>query len=140
MAPATKKSLTDADYAHLADLRSGIRTYLAWAEQRAKEHDLTPAQVQLALAIRSHDDPAGPTIGELAETLLLRHHSAVGLVDRAVENGMVRRVRDSEKASRVHVVLTEEGAERLEILSRLHLEWLAEHAGEMARVWRSFKR
>lgn len=134
------KRVTENEYEHLADLRAGIRGYLAWAEQTAKEHDLTPAQVQLALAIRSHGDPEGPTMTELADTLLLRHHSAVGLVDRAVENGMVRRERDSENASKVHVVLTSEGARRLEVLSRLHLKWLAEHGGAMARTWSSFGR
>lgn len=134
------KKLTEDEYAHLADLRAGIRGYLAWAEQTAKDHDLTPAQVQLALAIRSHDDPAGPTMTELADTLLLKHHSAVGLVDRAVENGMVRRERDPDNASRVHVVLTPEGAKRLEVLSRLHLKWLAEHGNAIGKTWSSFGR
>src|SRR3954452_3481291 len=109
------------DYARLAALRAGIRRYLAWAEQQAHAHGLTPAQVQLALAVRSHDDPAGPTLTELADTLLLRHHSVVGLVDRAEEAGLVERVRDPEHRSRVHVRLTPEGAERLQTLSVLHL-------------------
>jgi DNA-binding MarR family transcriptional regulator len=128
----------DAGYAQLAALRDGIRRYLAWAEQRAREHGMTPAQVQLALAVRSHDDPAGPTLTELAETLLLRHHSVVGLVDRAESAGMVERARDSEHPSLVHVMLTARGAERLETLSALHLEWLAEHGAELAEVWGSF--
>ncbi|MEA2319876.1 MAG: hypothetical protein QOD44_4065, partial [Solirubrobacteraceae bacterium] len=44
----------DVGYARLADLRAGIRRYLAWAELRARDHDMTPAQVQLALAVRAH--------------------------------------------------------------------------------------
>lgn len=132
------ESVGDAGYAQLAALREGIRRYLAWAEQRAREHGLTPAQVQLALAVRAYDDPAGPTLTELADTLLLRHHSVVGLVDRTAQSGMVERVRDSEHASRVHVRLTAAGAERLEALSALHLEWLAEHGSELAAVWDSF--
>ncbi len=132
------ESVGDAGYAQLAALREGIRRYLAWAEQRARDHGLTPAQVQLALAVRAYDDPAGPTLTELAETLLLRHHSVVGLVDRTAQAGMVERVRDSERQSRVHVRLTAAGAERLEALSALHLEWLAEHGSELAAVWDSF--
>lgn len=94
----------DADgYARLAALRAGIRTYLAWAEQRAREHDMTPAQVQLALVIRAHLDPAGPTLTELADALLLRHHSVVGLVDRAEHGGLVQRARDEAHHSRVRV-------------------------------------
>jgi DNA-binding MarR family transcriptional regulator len=132
------KPVDDAGYTHLAALREGIRRYLAWAEQRAREHGMTPAQVQLALAVRSYDDPVGPTLTELADTLLLRHHSVVGLVDRAESAGMVERIRDAEQQSRVHVCLTAEGAERLEKLSALHLDWLAEHGAELGAVWSSF--
>jgi DNA-binding MarR family transcriptional regulator len=134
----------DARFAQLAALRAGIRRYLAWAEQCARDHGMTPAQVQLALAIRAHDGPAGPagpagpTLTELAETLLLRHHSVVGLVDRAEQNGLVERRRDREHQTRVHVRLTAAGAERLETLSALHLDWLAEHGAEIGDVWRSF--
>jgi DNA-binding MarR family transcriptional regulator len=128
----------EAGYARLADLRAGIRRYLAWAELRAREHGMTPAQVQLALAVRAHGNPAGPTLTELADTLLLRHHSVVGLVDRAEMAGLVRRERDSQHPSRVHVRLTPEGAERLETLSALHLAWLAEFGPDLAELWGSF--
>jgi DNA-binding MarR family transcriptional regulator len=128
----------DARFAQLAALRAGIRQYLAWAEQRARDHGMTPAQVQLALAIRAHGNATGPTLTELAETLLLRHHSVVGLVDRAEHNGLVERQRDPEHQSLVHVRLTAAGAERLETLSALHLEWLAEHGAGIGDVWRSF--
>jgi DNA-binding MarR family transcriptional regulator len=128
----------DAGYARLADLRAGIRRYLAWAEQRAREHGMTPAQVQLALAVRACPDPAGPTLTELAETLLLRHHSVVGLVDRAALAGFVARVRDERRPTHVHVQLTEEGAQRLEALSVLHLAWLERHAPDLAATWGAF--
>jgi DNA-binding MarR family transcriptional regulator len=131
-------SVDDARFAQLAALRAGIRRYLAWAEQCARDHGMTPAQVQLALAIRAHDDPAGPTLTELAETLLLRHHSVVGLVDRAERNGFVQRGRDPKHQTLVHVHLTAVGAERLEALSALHLDWLAEYGAEIGDVWRSF--
>jgi DNA-binding MarR family transcriptional regulator len=127
-----------AGYARLAALRAGIRTYLAWAEQCARDHDMTPAQVQLALAIRAHDDVAGPTVTELADTLLLRHHSVVGLIDRAEHAGLVQRARDPEHQSRVRVRLTPAGAARLERLSALHLRWLAEQGPDIAESWRAF--
>lgn len=128
----------DAGYARLADLRAGIRRYLAWAEQRAREHGMTPAQVQLALAVRACPDPAGPTLTELAETLLLRHHSVVGLVDRAAAAGFVARVRDERRPTHVHVRLTAEGVRRLEELSVLHLAWLEQHAPGLAATWGAF--
>ncbi len=138
MPPPSDQAVDDAGYAQLAALREGIRRYLAWAEERAREHGMTPAQVQLALAVRSYDEPAGPTMGELAETLLLRHHSVVGLVDRAESAGLVARARDAEQQTRVRVSLTAAGAERLETLSALHLEWLGEHGAGLAAVWGSF--
>ena len=64
--PQPAPAVDDAGYARLAELRAGIRRYLAWAEERARDHGMTPVQVQLALAIRSHEDPAGPTVGDLA--------------------------------------------------------------------------
>jgi DNA-binding MarR family transcriptional regulator len=132
------EAVDDAGYARLAALRAGIRTYLAWAEQRARDHGMTPAQVQLALAIRAHGAAAGPTVTELADTLLLRHHSVVGLIDRAEHAGLVQRARDPEHPTRVRVRLTREGADRLQRLSALHLRWLAEHGPDIGDVWSAF--
>lgn len=136
--PSRPEPLGDDDYADLAALRAGIRSYLAWAEQRAREHGMTPAQVQLALAVRAHPDPDGPSVTELAETLLLRHHSVVGLIDRAEQAGLVTRVRDAARPGRLHVRLTADGTARLEALSALHLRWLAEHAPAIAGTWGAF--
>ena len=86
--------LRDADYEDLLALRTGLRRFVRWSEQQAEAAGLTPAQQQLLLAIRGHPDRRGPTVGEVADYLLLRHHSAVGLVDRAVAAKLVKRVRD----------------------------------------------
>src|SRR4051794_8368875 len=104
--------MQDADYERPAAPRPSIPVYPGWAEQRAREHGMTPAQVQLALAVRTHRGGAGPTLTDLADTLLLRHHSVVGLVDRAAHAGFVERVRDADHPSRVHVRLTPDGARR----------------------------
>ena len=126
------------DYKRLAQLRGGLRRYLAWAEERAREHNLTPAQYQLALAVCTHADPKGPTLSDLADTLLLRHHSVVGLVDRAEAAGLVQRERDDQLGSRVHVTLTPRGGELLATVSDLHLRELAELAPEMRELWGAF--
>jgi DNA-binding MarR family transcriptional regulator len=131
-------SVDDADYARLAALRAGVRGYLAWAEQCANEHGLTPAQVQLALAVQTYGDPAGPTLTELAQTLLLRHHSVVGLVDRAEQAGLVQRIRDDVSLSRVHVQLTSSGTRLLESISAQHLQWLGEFGPELGALWATF--
>jgi DNA-binding MarR family transcriptional regulator len=115
---------SEFDYQRLLGFRSDLRRFLHWSEEQAREAGITSAQHQLMLAIRGHPDPRGPSIGELADYLVLRHHSAVGLVDRAVSAGLVRRVRDTEHPGTVRVLLTPSGADRLEALSGTHLEEL----------------
>ena len=128
--------LTDADYEDLLTLRTGLRRFLRWSEQQAEEAGLTPAQHQLLLAIRGHSDPRGPTIGEVADYLLLRHHSAVGLIDRADAAGLVERVRDPDDHRIVRLQLTTNGTKRLEALSAQHLEELQRLARKLPSVWR----
>jgi uncharacterized protein YeaO (DUF488 family)/DNA-binding MarR family transcriptional regulator len=117
--------LSDDDYAQLLALRTGLRRFLRWSERQARAAGLTPAQHQLLLAVRGHHDPRGPTVGEVADYLLLRHHSAVELIDRADAAGLVERSRDPDDHRVVRLHLTDLGAERLETLSTLNLEELA---------------
>ena len=96
---------------------------------------ITPAHHQLLLAIRGHHGPEGPTITDVAESLLLRHHSAVGLVDRAVMAGIVERNADPGDHRVVRLRLTARGARRVRQLSRLHLEELRRLAPRMRSLW-----
>lgn len=129
---------SDADFHRLAELRAGLRDYLAWGEDRAREHDTTPVQFQLVLAVRASPEPDGPTVGELATALRLKHHSVVGLVDRAESAGMVRRERDADNGARVRVTLTADGQRRLDALAAEHGEKLATIAPRMREVWGAF--
>ena len=128
-------TLPDEAYARLLRLRTGLRRFEHWSAERAKEAGLTPAHHQLMLAIRGHADPEGPTIGEVADYLLLRHHSAVGLVDRAEAAGLVARQRSADDHRVVKLHLTAEGASRLETLSHLHLEELRRLALDLPEAW-----
>ena len=129
-------NLPDEDYARLLALRTGLRHFLRWSEQQARAAGLTPAQHQLLLAIRGHGDARGPTVGEVADYLLLRHHSTVELVDRADAAGLVSRRRDPDDHRVVRLQLTEAAAERLERLSALHLEELKRLALRLPSVWK----
>ncbi len=131
----TRVTLSDSVYAHLLALRTGLRHFERWSEQQARAAGLTPAQHQLLLAIRGHRDPRGPTIGEVSDYLLLRHHSTVGLVDRADAAGLVTRTRSKEDHRVVRLQLTEVGAQRLEALSTLHLEELKRLAPQLPGAW-----
>lgn len=130
--------VTDEAYRRLARLRAGMRSYLAWAEEQARTLDTTPMQFQLALAIRSSGVDAGPAVRELAEMLHLRHHSVVGLIDRAETAGLVRRDRDAVNGALVRVSLTPVGERLLEQLAARHLAHLTSIAPEMGDTWRSF--
>ena len=131
----TRVRLSDGDYARLLALRTGLRHFERWSERQARSAGLTPAQHQLLLAVRGHGDARGPTIGEIADYLLLRHHSAVGLVDRADAAGLVTRVRDEDDHRVVRILLSPYGAESLETLSALHLEEIERLALELPGAW-----
>jgi DNA-binding MarR family transcriptional regulator len=131
-------SPTDEDYRRLLELRTGLRRFLRWSEHQAKAAGVTAAQHQLLLAVRGHTDPRGPTVGDVADYLVLRHHSAVGLVDRAATAGLVERIKDRDNSSAVRLRLTDEGARRLDALSELHLRELAHLAPTMHGLWEGF--
>ena len=127
--------LSDAEYARLLGFRDGLRRFLHWSEQQATAAGITGAQHQLLLAIRGHGGDAAPTIGDVADHLLLRHHSTVGLVDRAEAAGLVRRERDADDARVVRLHLTASGARTLRKLTAAHVEELARLAPRVRPLW-----
>jgi DNA-binding MarR family transcriptional regulator len=125
----------DADYRRLLQFRTGLRRFLHWSAQQAESEGLTPAQHQLLLAIRGHDDSRGPAIGEVAACLFLRHHSAVGLIDRAESAGLLERTEDPDDRRVVRLRLTEKGQGTLVALAQAHMEELKRLAPEMRTLW-----
>lgn len=125
------EALDESEYRRLLQFRTALRRFLHWSERQAETAGLTAAQHQLLLAIRGHDDPQGPTIGEAAGYLLLRHHSAVGLVDRTEKAGLVERREDGKDRRVVRLRLTSHGEETLRRLSAAHLEELERLAPNM---------
>jgi DNA-binding MarR family transcriptional regulator len=130
-----KNELTDADYERLAEFRYGLRRFLHWSEEQARSAGITPTQHQLLLAIRSSRDPRGATVGEVADVMTIRHHSAVGLIDRAQEAGLITRERDPDTGSVVHLKLTDFGALTLSALSEVHLRELTQLAPTMRALF-----
>lgn len=117
--------LSQHDYSSLLEFRTALRRFERWSQEQAGRVGLTPAQHQLLLAVKGHSDRRGPTIREVAEYLNVRHHSAVGLTDRAVESKLVTRTRDPGDARVVRITLTALGEQRIKQLSALHLAELA---------------
>lgn len=118
---AAAADLSDTQYRELLTFRTALRRFTHWSESQAIELGLTAAQHQLLLAVRGHPDRRGPTIGDVADSLLLRHHSAVGLVDRAAAASLVERRSDPTDQRVVRLRLTALGARRLRQLSHTHL-------------------
>ncbi|GLS21811.1 MarR family transcriptional regulator [Labrys miyagiensis] len=112
------------DYAALAQFRYELRKFLAFSENAAVGAGLTGQQHQALLAIRGLS-PGELSISELAEILLLRHHSVVELVDRLVKLGLAVRVADPRDGRRALIRLTPLGEEKLQALSSAHLKELA---------------
>ncbi|HEY5266322.1 MAG TPA: MarR family transcriptional regulator [Acidimicrobiales bacterium] len=127
--------LTDDTYARLLAVRTGMRRFERWSEQQARAAGLTTAHHQLLLTIRGHGDARGPTVGEVADYLLLRHHSAVGLIDRAEAAGLIARTRDDADHRVVRLRLSADGARRLERLSALHVEELKRLGAPFPNAW-----
>lgn len=117
--------LTQRDYTSLLEFRTALRRFERWSEDQARLVGLTPTQHQLLLAVKGHPDDRGPTIGDVAAYLTVRHHSAVGLIDRTADAGFIARVRDSDDSRAVRITLTEAGEDRIERLSELHLTELS---------------
>jgi DNA-binding MarR family transcriptional regulator len=124
MSKARRVRLTDQDYRAILAFRDRLRRFLAWSEKQARAAGLTPAQHQLLLAVRGHPGTEPPTIGDIAEHLRLRHHSAVGLIDRAEAAGLVERVPDRDDRRVVHIRLLPAGRDALDDLTSFHLEEL----------------
>lgn len=105
----------------LAELRFQLRKFASFSEAAAETAGISVQQYQLLQVIATMPAHKGPSISYLAERMILRHNSAVELVDRAVRAGLVKRGIDRDDLRRSIVLLTEQGAELLERLVSVHL-------------------
>jgi DNA-binding MarR family transcriptional regulator len=106
----------------LAWFRYNLRCFLRFSEKAARACGVTPQQHQLMLGVAGFTGRATATITELAEFLQERNNSVVGLVERAVESGLVSRASGATDRRQVVVSLTPRGEEVLARLSALHHE------------------
>jgi DNA-binding MarR family transcriptional regulator len=122
------------DYEALAEFRYLIRSFMAFSQDAARAVGLTPRQHQALLAVKGSPAGRAVTIGELAERLRIRHHSAVELVDRLVDAGLVRRAADPGDQRRVLLSLTAHAEDDLAELSAAHLDELSRIEPMLKRV------
>lgn len=123
----------DTGLSQLAEFRFHLRQFLSFSEARAEAAGVTAQQYQL-LQVIAVASGAGLSISAVAERLLLRHNSAVELVDRAVRAGLVKRVGDARDQRRSLVQLTDSGREILTLLVGEHLAYLHTSGGGILRM------
>lgn len=119
--------LATADYARLAAFRYALRGFLRFSEDAASAAGLTAQHYQAMLILRAAEDSQRVTINDLALQLLIKHNSAVGLVDRLVQEKLAERRPSSEDRRKVELALTARGRQ---VLAKL----AAMHRGELQRV------
>lgn len=135
----SQDTVTDAEYQVLADFRRTLRRFLHFSEAAASGAGLTPQQYQALLAIRGAPDPGQVTVGALAETLHIQHHSAVGLVDRLVSQQLVERRQSTSDRRNVYVALAPSGLETLARLSVVHKAELRQLSPQIIRLMQSLR-
>lgn len=114
----------------LSDFRYTVRKFQQFSDNAARDAGLEPRQHQMLLGVKASEDEA-MTIGEIADRLLIRHHSAVELVRRTEARGLVTRQRGAEDRRQVFVRLTPEGEASLIALASSHHRELQSAAPEL---------
>ena len=128
------KAPTQAEYEALAEFRYLVRCFLEFSKTAAGNVGLTPRQHQAILAIKGFPRGQSVTVGDLAGRLRIRHHSAVELVDRLGDAGLIVRHPDENDQRRVILCLTERAEVALAELSTAHLDELSRIRPMLKRV------
>lgn len=117
---ASVPSLSKAEFEAIAAFRYSLRRFLRFSERAARREGITPQQHQLLLAVRGLPAGEQATVSALAERLQMQQQSMVGLIDRTVAQGLVRREQGTVDRRQVFIRLTPTGEARLQHLSVQH--------------------
>jgi DNA-binding MarR family transcriptional regulator len=134
MPMAKPKPLVKSQYETLAAFRYSLRRFIRFSESAAQAASITAQQYQALLAIKGFPARDQVTVGELAERLQLRHHSAVGLIDRLVLEKLVVRVPSVQDRREVLIQLTRRGDKVLGKIASAHREQLARIGPELSQL------
>ena len=126
--------LHTSDYARLAAFRQALREFLRFSEEAAAAVGITAQHYQAMLILRAGADGEACSINDLARQLLIKHNSAVGLVDRLAEEGLV--VREPSRADRrkVDLRLSAKGRQLLARLAAMHRAELERIGPQLERL------
>ncbi len=133
-------ALSKREFEVLAAFRYKLREFLAFSEKASAAVGLTQQQYQALLTMRTHPGPEPLTISDLAAEMLIKHHSAVGMVNRLEQQGMVRREGAGADRRKVAIRLTAPGARVFAKLASVHMGELRRIAPELERFFGYFAR
>jgi DNA-binding MarR family transcriptional regulator len=119
-----KEIMQKKDYEALAAFRYALRKFFRFSEQEASNYGLSMRQYQALLTIRGFPGRDEVTMSEMAEWLQIKHHSAVGLIDRLESQNLVVRQKSVEDKRRVLIRITPKGQRILEKLAALNKQEL----------------
>jgi DNA-binding MarR family transcriptional regulator len=127
-------ALRTADFVRLAAFRRALRGFLRFSEAAAGRVGLTGQHYQVMLVLRAAPTQAPLTIGDLARELLIKHNSAVGLVDRLAAQDLLVRAHLPQDLRKVRLKLTRKGERTLERLAAVHREELQGSSKQLAEL------
>jgi DNA-binding MarR family transcriptional regulator len=136
MSTRKNKTTTSVDWSKLADLaefRYQIRRFISFSETVCERAGISAQQYQLLQVVATVPEGQESSISYIAERMVVRHNTAVELVDRAEKSGLVQRVSDPGDHRRSLVETTARGNELLALLVPLHLAEMRTENGDLLR-------
>lgn len=119
-------SLTSDQYRSIALFRHQLRRFLAFSEAAAAAAGLPAQQHQALLVVAGHPGPEAPTVGAVAQQLIIAPHTAAELVARMVAAGLLVKTQARNDGRRQELALTPAAADLLQKLTTAHLRELEE--------------
>ena len=115
----------------LAEFRFQLRQFLSFSEAASERCGISAQHYQLMQVVASVPPGERASITYIGERMVLRHNSAVELVDRAERANLVRRETDTTDLRRSLVQLTPHGYELLKRLVAEHMAALKAHTAKI---------
>ncbi|MBX6358892.1 MarR family winged helix-turn-helix transcriptional regulator [Pseudacidobacterium ailaaui] len=128
--------LSVEQFQRLAEFRFQLRRFLHFSHLAAENAGLRHQQYQLLQCVYGMPGELDPTIANVAARMLLKHNSAVELVDRTIEQGLLRRCPDPTDHRRILLRVTSLGEKILASLADHHLQELEQTGPELIRALR----
>ena len=126
-------SLDWVKLADLAEFRYQLRRFVSFSEAASESAGISAQQYQLLQVVATVPEGQESSISYIAERMVVRHNSAVELVDRAEKAGLVQRVADPNDHRRSLVETTSRGNDLLAQLVPIHLAEVRTENGELLR-------